>query len=64
MIDPRELLAIKRDGGALSAAQSVELRSAYTRGEVADYHAAVLLTSIFIHGMTDEELAELLPTDG
>ena len=57
MIDPRELLAIKRDGGALSAAQSAELLDAYTRGEVADYHAAVLLTSIFIHGMTDEELA-------
>lgn len=57
MIDPRELLAIKRDGGALSAAQSAELLEAYTRGEVADYHAAVLLTSIFIHGMTDEELA-------
>ncbi len=57
MIDPRELLAIKRDGGALSAAQSASLLEAYTRGEVADYHAAVLLTSIFIHGMTDEELA-------
>jgi len=57
MIDPRELLAIKRDGGALSAAQSAELLEAYTQGQVADYHAAVLLTSIFIHGMTDEELA-------
>jgi len=56
MIDPRELLAIKRDGGALTAAQSAELLTAYTTGEVADYHAAVLLTSIFIHGMTDEEL--------
>ena len=57
MIDPRELLAIKRDGGALTAAQSAELLDAYTRGDVADYHAAVLLTSIFIHSMTDEELA-------
>ena len=55
-MDPRDLLAIKRDGGALSKAQSAEFLSAYTAGEVADYHAAVLLTSIFIHGMEDEEL--------
>ena len=56
-MDPRELLAIKRDGGALSAEQSAEFLSAYTRGEIADYQAAVLLTSIFIHDMTDVELA-------
>jgi len=56
-MDPRELLSIKRDGGALSAAQSAEFLSAYTSGEIADYHAAVLLTSIFIHDMTDAELA-------
>lgn len=56
-MDPRELLAIKRDGGALSADQSAEFLSAYTRGEIADYQAAVLLTSIFIHDMTDVELA-------
>ena len=56
-MDPRELLAIKRDGGALSPDQSAEFLSAYTRGEIADYQAAVLLTSIFIHDMTDAELA-------
>lgn len=56
-MDPRELLAIKRDGGALSADQSAEFLAAYTRGEIADYQAAVLLTSIFIHDMTDVELA-------
>ena len=56
-MDPRELLAIKRDGGALSPEQSAEFLSAYTRGEIADYQAAVLLTSIFIHDMTDAELA-------
>lgn len=55
-MDPRELLAIKRDGGALSASQSAEFLLAYTRGEIADYQAAVLLTSIFIHDMTDVEL--------
>ena len=55
-MDPRDLLTIKRDGGALSGAQSAEFLSAYAAGEVADYHAAVLLTSIFIHGMEDEEL--------
>jgi pyrimidine-nucleoside phosphorylase len=56
-MDPRELLAIKRDGGALSSDQSAEFLSAYTRGEIADYQAAVLLTSIYIHDMTDAELA-------
>ena len=67
-MDPRELLAIKRDGGALSADQSAEFLAAYTRGEIADYQAAVLLTSIFIHDMTDVELAgpraEGFATDG
>ena len=56
-MDARDILGLKRDGGVLTPEQSAEFLAAYTSGEVADYHAAVLLTSIFIHGMDDAELA-------
>ena len=57
-MDPRSIIATKRDGGSLSPDEIASFLSRYVKGEIADYHAAALLTSIYIHGMQPEELVE------
>ena len=59
MIDPRDVVAAKRDGRTL---QADELRSfvlAYARGEVPDYLAAAFLMAAFINGLDAPETLAL-----
>jgi pyrimidine-nucleoside phosphorylase len=56
-MDVRDILSTKRDGGALSAEQIHTFIDGYVAGEIEEFHASVLLTGIFIHGMEREELA-------
>ena len=53
--DPLEILAAKRDGLVLSPEEIRSFVERYVANELEDYHAAVLLTSIFIRGMTSAE---------
>jgi len=55
-LDPREVLAVKRDGGVLGAEQIRAFIDGYVAGRVEDYFAAALLTAIYIRGMEGEEL--------
>ncbi len=52
-----ELIAQKRQGGALSETDIRALLAAYTRGDVPDYQMSALAMAIFFKGMTPEELA-------
>jgi pyrimidine-nucleoside phosphorylase len=54
-----ELIARKRDGGALTAAEIEHLVRGFVRGEVADYQMSALAMAIFLRGMTPEETAAL-----
>jgi pyrimidine-nucleoside phosphorylase len=57
MTDARAILAVKRDGGELSAGQIADFVRGYARGEIEDYFASALLTAIYVHGMEPAELA-------
>ena len=57
-MDVREVLATKRDGGALSKAQIDHFISGYVAGEIEDYHASALLMAIYVHGMQPRELVD------
>jgi thymidine phosphorylase len=52
-----EVIATKRDGGALSDAQIDWVVDAYTRGAVADEQMAALAMAILLRGMTRAETA-------
>jgi len=54
-----ELIAIKRDGGALSEAQIRRLIEGFTAGEVADYQMTALAMAIYLNGMSPKETAAL-----
>jgi len=54
-----ELIALKRDGAALSEAQIRRLIEGFTAGEVADYQMSALAMAIFLRGMTPKETAAL-----
>ena len=54
-----ELIAHKRDGGALSDAEIQRLISDFTDGEVADYQMSALAMAIFLRGMTPKETTAL-----
>lgn len=55
----QDIIAKKRDGGTLSAAEIGFFVEAYTRGGVPDYQAAALLMAIYLRGMDAQETADL-----
>ncbi|WP_309706775.1 thymidine phosphorylase [Armatimonas sp.] len=54
-----EIIAKKRDGGALTAAEITFFVDGYTTGAVPDYQAAALLMAIYLQGMDGAETATL-----
>ncbi|MEX1023718.1 MAG: thymidine phosphorylase [Planctomycetota bacterium] len=58
-LDTLDILATKRDGKALPPDAIEAFVERYVAGELEDYHAAVFLTSVFIHGLDASELEAL-----
>jgi pyrimidine-nucleoside phosphorylase len=54
-----ELIARKRDGGALTPAQIERLVRSLATGDLADYQMSAWLMAVFFRGMTDEETVAL-----
>ena len=57
---PQRLIARKRDGGALSAAEFEGLLNGYLDGRVGDDQMAAFLMAIYFNGLTDAELDVLV----
>ncbi|MFC4243476.1 thymidine phosphorylase [Gryllotalpicola reticulitermitis] len=57
--DAVQLIAAKRDGGALTTPQIRWLVDAYTRGYVADSQMSALAMAILLNGMSREEIRDL-----
>lgn len=74
MIDPRDVIAAKRDGRRLAPDELRAFVLGYARGEVPDYQAAAWLMAAYIHGLDEGETLALtramvesgatLPLDG
>jgi pyrimidine-nucleoside phosphorylase len=60
--DPRDVVAVKRDGGRLSAEDLSLFVQGYARGEVRDELAAAFLMAAFIRGLDREETLSLTRT--
>lgn len=58
-LNPVRLIAIKRDGGALSPDDLTALVDAYTEGTVPDYQMSAFLMAAYLNGLTDAEAAAL-----
>jgi pyrimidine-nucleoside phosphorylase len=54
-----ELIAKKRDGGALEEAEIQRIIASYLDGTLADYQLSALLMAVFFRGMTDAETVAL-----
>ncbi len=54
-----ELIARKRDGGALSEAEIQSVVTGFVRGDVADYQMSALAMAVYFKGMTAEETTVL-----
>lgn len=54
-----DVIAKKRDGGALSREEIAFAVNGYVAGEIPDYQMSALLMAIYLRGMTDEETAIL-----
>lgn len=54
-----EILAKKRDKKVLNSEEIDFFVQEYTKGNVTDYQAASLVTSIYINGMNDKEICDL-----
>jgi pyrimidine-nucleoside phosphorylase len=54
-----ELIAAKRDGAALEAAEVTRLVDAFVAGELADYQMAAFLMAVFFRGLDDAETVAL-----
>ena len=73
-VDPRDVIAAKRDGHRVRPDELRDVVLAYARGDVPDYQAAALLMAAFINGLDEEETlaltramvvsGETLPLDG
>lgn len=58
-MNPAQIIAKKRDGGALSAAEIAWFVEGFTRGEIPDYQMSALAMAIYLRGMEDGETAAL-----
>ena len=58
-IDPRDVVAAKRDGRELTAQQIRGFVLGYAQGEVPDYLAAAFLMAVYLRGLTGTETAEM-----
>src|SRR5206468_6600209 len=58
-IDPRDVVAAKRDGKELTPEQMRAIVLGYGRGEVPDYIAAAFLMAAFLRGLSAAETAEM-----
>jgi thymidine phosphorylase len=56
---PAEVIAIKRDGGKLSAVQIAHFADGLVSGDWSDAQAAALAMAIVLRGMDDEETVQL-----
>ena len=54
-----ELIAKKRDGGALSGEEIAFLVEGYTRGHIPDYQMSALLMAIYFQGLSHRETVDL-----
>ncbi len=54
-----ELIACKRDGGALTAAEIQWIIRAYTDNALPDYQMSALAMAVFFRGMSEEEMVAL-----
>jgi pyrimidine-nucleoside phosphorylase len=54
-----EIIAKKRDGGALSREELDFFVQGFTRGDIPDYQVAAWLMAIYLRGMTSDETAHL-----
>ena len=52
-----DVIAKKRDGGALSPQEIGFAVNGYVRGDVPDYQMSALLMAIYLRGMTAQETA-------
>ena len=57
--DPRSVVAAKRDGHPLDAADIESFIEGYTAGEVSDALASAFLMAVVIRGLDDEEMGAL-----
>jgi len=58
-LNPAEVIALKRDGGAHSPAEISAWIAAYVRGEVGDEQMAAWAMAVYLNGMNAEESAAL-----
>ncbi|HEX7880786.1 MAG TPA: thymidine phosphorylase [Candidatus Eisenbacteria bacterium] len=58
-LSPRRLIARKRDGEPLSAAEIESFVRSFLEGGVADYQMSAFLMAVFFRGMTGDETAAL-----
>src|SRR6266545_3951575 len=59
MQDPRDVLALKRDGGRLVPEDLAGFVAGFARGEIPDYQAAAFLMAAFIRGLDPSETLAL-----
>ena len=58
-VDPRDVIATKRDGRRLAPDELREVVLAYARGEIPDYQASALVMAAFINGLDEGETLAL-----
>ena len=58
-MNPTQLIARKRDGGALSAEEIGFLIDGYVAGSIPDYQMSALLIAMYLLGLTSAETAAL-----
>src|SRR4051812_44839139 len=58
-MNPVQIIAQKRDGGALSAGEIGEFVAGYVRGDIPDYQMSALAMAIYLRGMDGAETAAL-----
>jgi len=58
-LDPRAVVAAKRDGQELDPKELRAFVLGYAKGEIPDYLAAAFLMAAYINGMSDRETADL-----
>ena len=54
-----DLIAKKRDGGALSTEEIQFMIQGYTRGEIPDYQMSAMCMAILLRGMDDRETLDM-----